>query len=356
MFLPLLLIRDFGNVAWWIFAIPNVVGAAAMGWVLRSPEQSYELTRTHRLACDIFSAVTIAFHIFFVAAIVPIIVHQQALPIITLGVVSAIFLALIWQFRGIDRWLALAIWIVSLALFGSFTYFSDSSGDGPQGIMQPSRMDFVGLALVCVLGFATCPYLDLTFHRARQFSSGPRRSFGVGFGVVFASMIVFTYVYAHTAWTALPSLLIAILGTHLVLQASFTIAAHANEIRTRTYAWFVVAILAALPIVLTQLERRQHSPGDLDLWELAYRTFMGFYGLIFPAYVWLVMMPTKANPQKRWLIFYVAVAFAFPGYALGFLLRQYAWVTVGVAFVIVPRIFLITRKDRTLVQQNSAPM
>jgi hypothetical protein len=32
MFLPVLLVRDYGIGAWWIFAIPNVVGAAAMGW------------------------------------------------------------------------------------------------------------------------------------------------------------------------------------------------------------------------------------------------------------------------------------------------------------------------------------
>ena len=31
MFLPILLIRDFGPAAWFVFAIPNVVGAAVMG-------------------------------------------------------------------------------------------------------------------------------------------------------------------------------------------------------------------------------------------------------------------------------------------------------------------------------------
>src|SRR3954471_24793497 len=35
MFLPVLLIRDYGPSMWWAFAVPNVIGAAAMGWILR---------------------------------------------------------------------------------------------------------------------------------------------------------------------------------------------------------------------------------------------------------------------------------------------------------------------------------
>jgi hypothetical protein len=48
------------------------------------------------------------------------------------------------------------------------------------------------LAPVCVFGFLACPYLDLTFHRARQRSNRPRASFGWGFGFFFLLMFVFT--------------------------------------------------------------------------------------------------------------------------------------------------------------------
>src|SRR5262245_60423098 len=64
MFLPVLLVRDFGVWAWLVFAIPNIIGAAAMGWVL-SAERSSEIARQHRFAMDAFSIVTIAFQVFF---------------------------------------------------------------------------------------------------------------------------------------------------------------------------------------------------------------------------------------------------------------------------------------------------
>src|SRR5688572_7339896 len=66
MFLPVLLVRQFGIAAFWVFAVPNVVGAAAMGFVLRDGA-SQRLVERHRGACAAFSVVTIAFHIFFAA-------------------------------------------------------------------------------------------------------------------------------------------------------------------------------------------------------------------------------------------------------------------------------------------------
>src|SRR5690242_7362807 len=36
MFLPVLLVRDYGVWGFVVFAVPNVIGAGAMGWVLRN--------------------------------------------------------------------------------------------------------------------------------------------------------------------------------------------------------------------------------------------------------------------------------------------------------------------------------
>ncbi|HEY8750802.1 MAG TPA: hypothetical protein VIM11_22650, partial [Tepidisphaeraceae bacterium] len=66
MFLPVLLIRDMGLWGWIVFAAPNVLGAALMGWVLTSPESSRRIVENHGGACRAFSIVTIAFHVFFV--------------------------------------------------------------------------------------------------------------------------------------------------------------------------------------------------------------------------------------------------------------------------------------------------
>src|SRR5580658_7234340 len=65
MYLPALLVRDFGIWAFVIFAVPNVVGAAAMAWVLPNAEASRELVREHKTACMGFSLATVAFNSFF---------------------------------------------------------------------------------------------------------------------------------------------------------------------------------------------------------------------------------------------------------------------------------------------------
>src|SRR5215813_659097 len=70
MFLPVLLVRDYGVAGWIAFAVPNVVGAAAMGWTLRDSAASRRVAQEHRTAARWFSLVTIAFQIFFAAWLV----------------------------------------------------------------------------------------------------------------------------------------------------------------------------------------------------------------------------------------------------------------------------------------------
>src|SRR5262249_4159216 len=69
MFLPVLLVRDYGIWGWLIFAIPNMLGAAAMGWVTKSAASSILMVDAHRKACRIFSVVTISFQIYFMLEI-----------------------------------------------------------------------------------------------------------------------------------------------------------------------------------------------------------------------------------------------------------------------------------------------
>src|SRR5215217_5563964 len=64
MFLPVLLTRDFGGFSWFVFAAPNVVGAAAMGWVLKDGT-SEVISDAHRYALMMFSLVTTTFQVFF---------------------------------------------------------------------------------------------------------------------------------------------------------------------------------------------------------------------------------------------------------------------------------------------------
>src|SRR5689334_7134755 len=65
MFLPVLLVRDYGIWGFVVFAVPNILGAAAFGWLLRD-DISVALVARHAIAMRWFSAVTIAYHAFFV--------------------------------------------------------------------------------------------------------------------------------------------------------------------------------------------------------------------------------------------------------------------------------------------------
>ena len=90
MFLPVLLVRDYGLWAWFVFAIPNVVGAAAMGWVLRDADASLRLQTKHLPAVVAFSLVTIAFHVFFLFCVIgPIAQSWFVLPIAMLAMLLA---------------------------------------------------------------------------------------------------------------------------------------------------------------------------------------------------------------------------------------------------------------------------
>ena len=92
--------------------------------------------------------------------------------------------------------------------------------------------DLYWLAPVCVFGFALCPYLDRTFHRAYQ-ATGPARgpiAFAIGFGAFFLLMIVFTLTYARELGAAIDDPAFAMLGVvlwalgfHMTFQSAFTV-------------------------------------------------------------------------------------------------------------------------------------
>ena len=88
MFLPVLLVRDFGFPGWAVFTVPNVIGAAGMGWVLHRIGSAAALSLQHRRAAIAFSAVTILFHAFFVGWIIRSLVGEAAEVITILAAVA----------------------------------------------------------------------------------------------------------------------------------------------------------------------------------------------------------------------------------------------------------------------------
>lgn len=353
MFLPVLLWRDYGPWGFVVFAIPNVIGAAAMGWVLRSHRRSLELSWRHEGACLAFSTVTIAFHVFFVAWIVQAWLGWTG--VVAAGAVTATVLIAGSVSRAGDLVAAVGAWGLSIVL-GAL------AGANPTSLVPMESKpwpDLLWLAPVVVFGFALCPYLDLTFHRARQ-STGPgggRFAFTVGFGVLFFAMILLTPLYAPPMVALLRGdepqvsrLFRLAIGIHLLVQSGFTIAVHLREMGKRPGSLGLTGFLGLVAAcAVAFLAGRGFAAG-----ETTYRVFMGFYGLFFPAYAWALMCPLGRGglwpTPRRLLLWLGAVAVAGPMFWMGFVGGRTIWLVPGLLVALLPRWL-----DRPQAQQNSAP-
>lgn len=360
MFLPVLLVREYGVWAWVIFAIPNCVGAAAMGWVLRTREQSRDLVAAHRVACRAFSLVTIAFHVFVVGWIIlPWMNWKGWLP----GMFLFVFAFLTMRTSGVGL-AALLTYIYSLVCAALF--LSESGGNVVSSVPQPAgviAMSLAALVPVCVFGFALNPYLDLTFHAARQASPTPRSSkiaFGVGFCVLFFAMICFTLAYSGVLWRDIlysavnnrpppsESTVWFVVG-HILFQSAFTAGIHAasvtsgdgNRRAATPMQWIGVLIAFAIGAAGAWWANKNVYRGEMLAGELVYRLFMSFYGLVFPGYAWICMLPSWRNPhrptRRSLAVFAAAVLFAAPFYWMAFIGRRMGWAMVGVGIVLLAR-------------------
>ena len=368
MFLPVLMLRDYGGWGWTVFAIPNVLGAAAMGWILRDRDVSRAVQEANLPACRWFSIITIAFHAFFVLALIPRLIGDN---FIALAIVMLAGVTVVWGRRGSRAPLtaALVLAVSVLAMLGFVTL----QGLGELPTAQKPRVELLWLAPVCAFGFFLAPYLDLTFHRARQSSTraGGRTAFGVGFGVFFLLMIIFTALYARPLIEALEGernlsirgdLFVAVLAVHLAIQAAFTVVAHTDAVAKSADSppsrWWKLAAGAAAIVGVALLMRwvalqfpLYHGlrGQTLNSSELIYRVFMAFYGLVFPTYVWLFMVPSLRHrrpvaarpPRTATLVFFAGVVvLAAPGFWMGFIEGQMLWMLPALALILVSRALL----------------
>lgn len=348
MFLPILLIRDFGSAAWWVFAIPNVIGAGAMGFVLARPGHSQALVAAHRPAMQAFSLITIIFHAaFFFLVIFPVVqVANSRLAYIPLGIAIAAGLFT----RG---WGSLIVTLLTtLCVIGAWF----TSVRAPVGAAPPlfPAAELAYLAPICTFGFLLCPYLDLTFHEARQATTprAARWAFGLGFGVIFLIAIAFTpfygSIFSSGSQRPEPLGLAALLtAMHLATQAIFTISVHATTaLRRRADDTITLLIVLGLAILLSGLQMSfpvgdPPNPGpDRMIW---YRVFMSAYGLLFPAYVWLCMIPRGAGPsrtptRRHLAALALACAAATPFYWLGFMEGRWIMLVPGLAIILLARL------------------
>jgi hypothetical protein len=352
MFLPVLLVRDFGIWAFVAFAIPNVFGAMAMGLVIPNAEASERIVRDHRWAMLWFSRATIAYQAFFAGWML-----TQMLGWWTGLMYVVMVLVMVAAVKG-DRdfsFSALAAWLVSIGVGVALWMHHDLS--------LPPRMGVAGawqLAPACMLGFLMCPYLDLTFHRALQrayTSAGrgrgratTRGAFILGFVVVFGSMIALTLLYAralieHRHWATVA------VGIHMMVQLAVTIVLHQVEASRvlretghgaygtrddpRESAGGKSAGLNIWKPVLLGFglglgARWVPDMADWQAGEYGYRIFLSLYGLAFPVYVLFMVIPTVRMSRGLMLLTILATT---PTYAVGFLTGNPIWLVFGTGVV-----------------------
>ncbi len=360
MLFPVLLMRDFGVWGWVVFAVPNVVGAAAMGFVLPTAAVSRRLTERHGPAIRWFSSVTLAFHVFVACWLVN-------------AVGWAMLFVLPWLVLGAARrarwggWLPAVSVGVAVLSWGAFSYATRLPGawlDVTHGNL-PSRLGAMDAWLflpVSALGFLFCPYLDASFHRARQ-ATGPctgRAAFAVGFGVVFCSMIVFSLGYAGllrpvmegSGFAAVPGVWRVLLAVHIGVQVAFTLSVHARErfaegaddvtARDRTETRWATLGFAGLLIVGIGWAAVSRAVGTgptfagVSLGEVGYRTFLLYYGIVAPAYVFICMVPVRRDLPTafRRQVFLVTALAALPFGFVGFVMGETVYL-LGVAGLVV---------------------
>jgi hypothetical protein len=351
MFLPVLLVRDYGVWGWVAFAVPNVVGAAAMGFVL-SPGRSAAVVEKHGAACVLFGRVTMWYQV----AIVPWLVVKVLAVATPLAyfVVAAVFVIVCVLCMGRMKlvWGAvLAITAVSVAMFAWYSQqpaFAMGLGEA-EAAPRLGVTDLMLFVPASVTGFMLCPYLDLTFHRARQATTCGTGwwAFAIGFGVVFLAMIVFSLSYAGHVGRALagrtlyPAVL-GVLAVHVLLQAGLTTGLHLRELKARLGSIKLDAALLAgmLLLGIYLAESYVSAAGSITRNEAFYRCFLLFYGLAFPAYVWLCMIPTwrRTSLYVKSIVCVASVVVAAPmGYG-GFVMGRSWWILAALGVLAAARI------------------
>ena len=382
MFLPVLLVRDYGIWGFVVFAVPNVIGAGAMGWVLREGAAD-RIVEKHVRAAVAFGCVTALFQAYFAFYLVKIVSDAYSPTPASVGgvpwwdsIVTVAFLTGIgWLARrkSGEQWIASLLWIVSAGI-GTYLTWSGQLDFVTVFVPGPhaSPIGLVALAPVCVFGFALSPYLDLTFLRAAagQTRGAARSSFTIGFGVMFLAMILFTLGYSTLfapiangiVNSVVAPRVVSLVFVHMILQLIFTSWLHVKQVISKIGITGVrPKLLVLVGVVFLGLYVWSSSyhwltpHAGLLAGEIIYRCFMSFYGLVFPAYVWLCMIPTAdghsgiegARGRRKLVVLGAACALAAPCYWMGFIERVEWWLAPGLGMVLLARLLVRAGKPST---------
>ncbi|MGF1634422.1 MAG: hypothetical protein ACFCVE_11280 [Phycisphaerae bacterium] len=349
MVLPALLVRDHGLAGWLALAVPNVIGAAAVGFCWNR-KTSWAFVTRHADLMRVFAVVTVAFQLYVAAWLLPRLVGMA-------GVVAApIIVGLVVIPAGLrlagGRAAGLATLLASVACAVAFLLTAEVPTpvvlDGPV-------LGLLGLAAVCAVGFGFCPQLDLTFHYACQSIARDRdrrAAFVFGFGVLFLAMILFTLLYGSALLSAgeLSRNVAVVLAIHLTVQLAFTARMQGQALRhttgrlvaeaalappaaARTFHRWNLALLAGTQVGFTlgllALAFDFNVFAGLSFGEIGYRLFLGFYGLVFPAMLAVSLARGRFDRQAV-ATAAITIVVALPFFAYAFVWRDMAWSLAGV--------------------------
>ncbi len=315
MYLPVILLREWGWNGFALFALVNTIGAAAVGFLWTGPRSAvFTAQRRELLLC--FSLATIAYQAFFIAWMGGASLQAPAAELFDGagdGAAGANPMRPWWA------WLLAsgAIWMVTtlggsgrggwrtlgaIATLGSLLLWLvyGTAGWSRVGAGAAPRIDLAFVAPAIALGFIVCPHLDLTFHRVVR-ESGRRRPWIV-FAFFFAPMLLF----AASSYGPGGAVSDATLVAWWFVQASFTAAVHARE---------VVAAGIGRPraLVAVALATGAIAGSPLLGGESMYLRFLGLYGAVFPAMALLLWR----GYRSLGILGYLAVA--VPAFTAGFL-------------------------------------
>lgn len=369
MFLPALLLRDMGWLGFVVFAVPNVLGAAAMGWVLKSRADSEAFVLRHPRAIWWFSVVTISFHVFWAIWVFRFL--RMALPMsqnASYGVIAA-FIAF-WlvskrssYFNRMPQ-LGTALWVFSFAVLIATMVLPDLKPiTSAFAEAHPSRPDAFTLAPISIFGFLLCPYLDITFHHARQQLATRQRGrvgFTLGFGVMFALMIVLTTQYAPMLIDAMEGKITnatqtrwlgGVLLAHILFQWVFTVQIHLDRVKSlpieRVPAYRVLTGIGMLAGLIGFFANKLPEHAGMLGGEIVYRCFIGAYGLVFPSYMlYRVLLARNGTKPMSYTAMWGAIILATPMFWMGFIEGESIWLVTGMGVVLmIAGIGLVNRRQ-----------
>ena len=383
MYLPVFLTRDFGWPGWVVFIVPNTIGAAAVGMLFLRGGSSRATESSHPAAFRWFSIITILFHAYFLALMLGVVASDfgqdpelgsvGALLMVALTIPFAALGRRGWHIGSIFCFVASCACVVGMLLTSPPGALSLPAASGAFPLA-----DLAATSPVIVMGFLLCPVLDLTFHRTRREEPGRTgtTAFILGLGVLFPALMIFTLLYSGGIAKGVTSLY---MYGHMLGQAGFTIAAHLRELfargffiacdeaewrdpdrratrRARDAGAILIVLFAVLVVGMLVWGQPDLHPGYTAR-RLVYDLFMSFYGLVFPAYVWIVMIPRRSSAGRpRHAAWAVATLLAAPFFWFGAIQQQHLWLPIGVAIpLLTPWVLGLRGSRKTLPTGVGAP-